>query len=112
MTRGYRLPARHVIHAVGPVWRGGDEGEAELLSSAYRRSLELAVEHELAHIAFSAISTGVYGYPLEAAAQVAVDVVVGHLAAHEWPRRVTLCTFDARATAAFQRALARRLSAG
>src|SRR5205823_624536 len=63
ITRGYRLPARYVIHAVGPVWRGGLHGEAELLANCYRRALELADEHSLASIAFPAISTGIYGYP-------------------------------------------------
>src|SRR6202030_3055765 len=64
ITRGYRLPARHVIHTVGPVWEGGNAGEARLLASCYRRSLELAVAHDLASIAFPAISCGAYGYPL------------------------------------------------
>lgn len=73
ITRGYRLPARHVIHTVGPVWRGGAHREAELLASCYRNSLALAVEHGLRTIAFPAISCGVYGYPLEDAAQIAVQ---------------------------------------
>mgnify|MGYP002624078380 CR=1 FL=1 len=75
MTRGYRLPARYVIHTVGPIWNGGDDGEPELLASCYRRSLELAREHHLSSIAFPAISCGVYGYPLPAAATVAMDTV-------------------------------------
>src|SRR5512134_673176 len=65
LTRGYRLPARHVIHAVGPVWHGGTRGEPALLAACYRRSLEIAVAHRLATIAFPAISCGIYGYPLE-----------------------------------------------
>ncbi|TMH01784.1 MAG: O-acetyl-ADP-ribose deacetylase [Betaproteobacteria bacterium] len=77
ITRGYRLPAPHVIHAVGPVWRDGLHGEAELLASCYRRSLELAVEHRLASIAFPAISCGAYGYPLHRAVPVAVSTVRG-----------------------------------
>jgi O-acetyl-ADP-ribose deacetylase (regulator of RNase III) len=75
ITRGYRLPARHVIHTVGPVWRGGRAGEAELLAACYRRSLELAAAHALTSIAFPAISCGAYGYPLELAVPVAVDAV-------------------------------------
>ena len=72
ITRGYRLPARHVIHTVGPVWRGGGEGEPELLASCYRNSLALAVRHGVRTIAFPAISCGVYGYPLDQAAVIAV----------------------------------------
>lgn len=74
-TTAGRLPARYVIHAVGPVWRGGDAGEAELLASAYRRSLELASELGCRTVAFPALSTGIYGYPLELAAPVAVEAV-------------------------------------
>src|SRR6476659_1411171 len=76
LTRGYRLPARYVIHTVGPVWQGGDHGEAALLAACYRRSLALARDHELVSIAFPAISCGVYGYPLEAAVAIAVREVV------------------------------------
>ncbi|MCA8930414.1 MAG: O-acetyl-ADP-ribose deacetylase, partial [Alphaproteobacteria bacterium] len=72
ITRGYRLPARHVIHTVGPIWRGGARGEADLLASCYRRSLELAAAHGVATIAFPCISTGVYGYPADEAARIAV----------------------------------------
>jgi len=75
ITRGYRLPAKHVIHTVGPVWHGGRRGEAELLASCYRRSLELAVEHALSSLAFPAISCGAYGYPLQLAVPVAVGTV-------------------------------------
>ena len=75
ITRGYRLPAKYVIHAVGPVWRGGDRGEAELLASCYRRSLELAVENGIRSIAFPAISCGIYGYPIDEAAEIAVSEV-------------------------------------
>jgi O-acetyl-ADP-ribose deacetylase len=78
ITAGYRLPARHVIHTVGPVWRGGSSGEAELLASCYRRSLDLAVSHGLASIAFPAISCGAYGYPFELAVQTAVAAVRGY----------------------------------
>ncbi len=75
ITKGYHLPARHVIHTVGPVWRGGDQGEPELLASAYRSSLELARAHGLKSVAFPAISTGIYGYPADAAARIAVTTV-------------------------------------
>ena len=75
ITPGFDLPARHVIHTVGPVWRGGTEGEAELLASCYRRSLEVAAENQVKSVAFPAISTGVYGYPGEAAAEIAVATV-------------------------------------
>ncbi|HWP27599.1 MAG TPA: O-acetyl-ADP-ribose deacetylase [Xanthobacteraceae bacterium] len=79
ITRGYRLKARHVIHAVGPVWSGGMKGERELLASCYRTSLALAVEHKLRSIAFPAISTGVYHFPTELAARTAVGTVVSEL---------------------------------
>ena len=76
ITPGFDLPARHVIHTVGPVWQGGSQGEAELLASCYRRSLEVAAESDVQSIAFPAISTGVYGYPANAAAQIAVATVL------------------------------------
>jgi O-acetyl-ADP-ribose deacetylase (regulator of RNase III) len=75
ITAGYKLPARHVIHTVGPVWHGGRDGEPELLACCYRRSLELAVSHALASIAFPAISCGAYGYPLDLAVPTAVEAV-------------------------------------
>jgi O-acetyl-ADP-ribose deacetylase (regulator of RNase III) len=78
ITRGYRLPARHVIHTVGPVWHGGNHGEAALLTSCYRNSLALAEHRRLESIAFPAISTGVYGYPSDAAAEIALRTVGGH----------------------------------
>src|SRR5213593_2669168 len=75
ITRGYRLPAKHVIHTVGPVWRGGSSGEAELLASCYRRSLEVARQNGVRSIAFPAISCGIYGYPFDEAAKIAVATV-------------------------------------
>lgn len=75
ITPGFRLPARFVIHVVGPVWHGGEEGEAELLASAYRSAMRLAAEHALRSIAFPAISTGIYGYPVERATPIAVNTV-------------------------------------
>jgi O-acetyl-ADP-ribose deacetylase (regulator of RNase III) len=79
ITRGYRLPAKHVIHAVGPVWHGGVHNEAELLASCYRNALALAAEHRLHSIAFPSISTGVYGFPADRAARIAVDTVASEI---------------------------------
>jgi O-acetyl-ADP-ribose deacetylase (regulator of RNase III) len=95
ITAGYRLPARHVIHAVGPIWRGGATGEPALLASCYRRALELAREADLASIAFPAISTGVYGYPPELAAQVAVGTVSEALLGDGRFEQVVFCCFSA-----------------
>jgi O-acetyl-ADP-ribose deacetylase (regulator of RNase III) len=89
ITRGYRLKARHVIHTVGPVWRGGNAGEPELLASCYRNSLALAMQHGLKSIAFPAISTGVYGYPKDRATEIAVREVKAGPA----PERVIFCCF-------------------
>ena len=80
ITRGYRLPARYVIHAVGPVWRGGGAGEDALLASCYRNSLSLAVEHEVRSLAFPAISTGIYRFPADRAARIATREVAEFLA--------------------------------
>jgi O-acetyl-ADP-ribose deacetylase (regulator of RNase III) len=94
ITRGYRLPAKHVIHAVGPVWNGGGEGEEELLASCYRTALDLAAAHRLTSIAFPAISTGVYRFPPDLAARIAVATVAAEVAAS--PRaieRVVFCCF-------------------
>lgn len=93
ITPGFNARARWIIHAVGPVWRGGADGEAELLASAYRRSLELAREAGAQSIAFPAISTGVYGYPREQAAQVAVRTVQQWCETQPQPRYVTFCCF-------------------
>jgi O-acetyl-ADP-ribose deacetylase (regulator of RNase III) len=98
ITRGYQLRAKHVIHTVGPRWRGGASGERAKLASCYRRSLELARAHQVETIAFPAISTGVYGYPLREAADVAVATIVAELEAHDRPRTVILCTYDTPAT--------------
>ena len=95
ITRGYRLPARHVIHAVGPVWQGGGANEDELLASCYRTALDLAAANRLASIAFPAISTGIYGFPAVRAARVAVGTVASELSAA--PRsltRVVFCCFS------------------
>jgi len=111
ITRGYRLPARHVIHAVGPVYRDGRHGEDELLASAYRRSLELAAENHLGSIAFPAISTGIYGYPIEAAARVALRTILNFMQEHDEPALVRMVLFDARALQVHERVLEQVLTA-
>jgi O-acetyl-ADP-ribose deacetylase len=99
------LSARFVIHAVGPVWRGGNSGEADFLSGAYRSCLELAVEHACETIAMPAISTGVYGYPVDLASRVTLSTVRDFLSEHERPRRVRLVLFSAGMLGAFAAAL-------
>jgi len=94
ITRGYRLPARHVIHAVGPVWHGGGRGEDEALASCYRRAAELCQTHDLASVAFPAISTGVYRFPAERAARIAVATTVDALALASSLRLVMFCCFS------------------
>ena len=105
ITRGYRLPARWVIHAVGPVWRDGSHGEPELLASAYRESLRLAAERDARTVAFPAISCGVYGYPVDKAAAIAVSEVRRFLDADERIERVTLTCFGPAVLEAYRRAL-------
>ncbi len=111
ITRGYRLKARYVIHAVGPVYRDGQHGEDELLASAYRRSLELAVENQLASVAFPAISTGIYSYPLEAAARVALRTIINFIQEHDELTLVRMVLFDTRALEVHQRVLQELLTA-
>ena len=106
ITRGYRLPARWVIHTVGPVWHGGWHGEPALLASAYRRSLEVATEHDVRTIAFPAISCGVYGYPLADAASIAVAQVRRFLQTDSRIERVLLTCFGATVRDAYLRAIA------
>lgn len=106
ITIGGKLPVAYVIHTVGPVWRGGHQGEAELLASCYRRSLQLALANKLASVAFPGISTGIYGYPKPAAAALAVREVRQWLAAHEWPQEVVLVAFDAETQQLYEQALA------
>ena len=103
ITGAGNLPARHVIHAVGPVWNGGGEGEAELLASCYRRAIELAAGHECRVVAFPAISTGVYGYPLAAAAEVAVSATRDALATQQVVAEARFWLFGDDAYAAFER---------
>src|SRR5437660_895408 len=94
ITRGYRLPAKHIIHAVGPVWSGGRKGEDDLLASCYRTALDLAVAHKLVSIAFPAISTGVYRFPADRAARIAVGTVAAEIAASARTiERVVFCCF-------------------
>lgn len=106
ITKGYRLPAKYVVHTVGPVWRGGSHGESDLLASCYRESLRLAREHGCKSVAFPAISCGVYGYPLREAARVAVNTLRQVLAEHDLPERVLLVCFNSDVRAAYQEALA------
>lgn len=106
ITQGYRLPARYVIHTVGPVWHGGGHGEAGLLASCYRESLRLAREHGCESVAFPAISCGVYGYPLAKASRVAVNTLRESLAEHPLPEKVMLVCFNSEVRAAYEGALA------
>ncbi len=105
ITKGYRLPARHVIHTVGPVWHGGGRGEDGLLAGCYRNSLELAAAHGLKTIAFPAISTGVYRFPPDRAARIAVKTAAGFLAANEGLEKVVFCCFGRASVEAHEAAL-------
>jgi O-acetyl-ADP-ribose deacetylase len=105
VTGAGNLPVRHVIHAVGPVWRGGDNGEPELLASRYRRAIELAAEHGDARVAFPAISTGVYGYPLNLAATVAIEATAQALGRHPEIEEARFWLFGDAAYAAFEAAM-------
>lgn len=102
ITAGYNLPARYVIHTVGPVWRGGNSGEPELLASAYHSSLKMAHEYHLKTIAFPAISTGVYGYPIHEAAVVAVKTILDFIAAHSIPDAIYFVGFSQHVTKVYQ----------
>lgn len=104
ITKGYRLPARFVIHAVGPVWKGGARGESGLLASCYRRALEVAAEHGVQSIAFPCISTGVYGYPVDSAAGIAV-ATVRDTAPALGVQAVIFCCFSAGDLAVYRRIL-------
>lgn len=105
LTSGYRLPARWVIHTVGPVWHGGHGREAELLASAYRSSLEIARDHQMKSIAFPNISTGVYGFPKNQAALVAIRTVRKFLTENQWPEKVIFVLFDQENLGIYQETL-------
>ena len=105
-TKGYRLPAKHVIHTVGPVWRGGSEGEPELLASCYRRAIELAAARGVSSIAFPCISTGIYGFPVEQAARIAVATVRASLTDAASIREAIFCCFSASDLEVYRRVLA------
>ena len=106
LTGGHGLAARHVIHAVGPIWRGGQAGEAELLAACYRRAIELAAREGLATLAFPAISCGVYGYPIKPAARVALTSIAGALARHPAVGCVRVVLFSEELCARFAAVLA------
>jgi O-acetyl-ADP-ribose deacetylase (regulator of RNase III) len=107
ITKGYRLPARHVIHTVGPVWHGGDKGEPELLASCYRRSFEVAHENGLRSIAFPAISAGIYGYPMGQACLIALTEAKAALAQYPEIERVVFALFSADALAVYRETFAK-----
>jgi O-acetyl-ADP-ribose deacetylase (regulator of RNase III) len=104
VTKAYRLPAKHIIHTVGPIWEGGASGEPAQLARCYRKSLQLAAGLGASSIAFPAISTGVYGYPLREAAELSIKTILAHPFA--LPERVVLCTFDDETTEATREQLA------
>ena len=112
ITRGYRLPARHVIHTPGPRWRDGQHGEPELLANCYRNSLRLASENDCHTVDFPSISTGIYHFPLDQAAQIAVREITRYLADHPEMTRVRMVCFDSRTRAAYEAALAAQECAG
>jgi len=105
ITPGFGLLARHIIHAVGPVWHGGGQGEDDLLAGCYRHSLDLAAENGIHSIAFPAISTGIYGYPLERATRIAIATVRESLASHAGIEQVIFCCFGAEPTNLYRRLL-------
>ena len=105
ITKGYRLPARYVIHTPGPVWHGGGYGEAELLASCYRSCLELASQNGCETVDFPSISTGVYHFPLDKASEIAIGTIAAYLREHPEIRRVRMVCFDERTKAFYDRAL-------
>jgi len=102
ITKGYRLPAKHIVHAVGPIWQGGAAGEAELLASCYRRSIELATSVHAQSIAFPSISTGIYGYPLKSAAPIAISTVRSSILQHKSIQEVIFCCFSSADLAIYE----------
>jgi O-acetyl-ADP-ribose deacetylase (regulator of RNase III) len=109
LTKGYRLPAKFIIHTVGPVWNGGDNNERELLASCYSRSLDLAIKHGLDSLAFPAISTGAYRFPTDTAAKIAVDTVAAILEKSPVPSQVIFCCFSPETAKLHEEALERWL---
>ena len=105
LTRGYRLAANHVIHTVGPIWQGGTAGEDRVLEACYHSSLAIACAQRYRYIAFPAIATGVYGYPRDAAASIAVAAACSHLAEQPWPELVVFVCFDEATRDAYREAL-------
>jgi O-acetyl-ADP-ribose deacetylase len=110
LTRGYRLPARWIIHTVGPVWKGGTRGESTLLAACYENSLRLAADNQLRSVAFPAISTGAYAYPLKLATEVAVASVRGFLAGYTDFNEIVFCCYSGEDIATYKRALGQRIS--
>ena len=107
ITAGHKLPAKHVIHTVGPVWRDGKRNEDSLLAACYRNSLKLAVAHQIQSIAFPAICTGAYGFPADRAANIAIREVAGHLSKQQVPQKVIFACFGDEMVEIYNRALAR-----
>lgn len=105
ITPGFNLKTRYIIHTVGPVWNGGNNGEAALLQSCYKHSLDLALSHSLTSIAFPAISTGIYGYPLNEACQIACDTIINHPAVQQEQLSIIFCCFDQTTTQLYLRTL-------
>lgn len=105
ITKGYRLPAKHVIHTPGPIWHGGDRNEPTLLASSYRSCLTLARDNGCKTVCFPSISTGVYHFPLNQAAQIALTTIVDFLKENEVPKQVTMVCFDSRTKAAYEAVL-------
>jgi O-acetyl-ADP-ribose deacetylase len=108
ITKGYKLPARFIVHTVGPVWRGGNNGEPELLASCYRQSLLVAANHPITSIAFPSISTGIYGYPIDLAAKVALDTVSSLAAEVGSIKEILFCCFSAGDLAVYEATLRAR----
>jgi O-acetyl-ADP-ribose deacetylase len=102
LTKGYRLPAKFIIHTVGPVWRSGTHGEPELLASCYRHAIEIAAKQDIATLAFPSISTGIYGYPIDLAAKIAINTVRTMMREHSSVREVIFCCFSARDLAIYE----------
>lgn len=111
ITKGYRLPAAHVIHTVGPVWQGGDRGEPELLASCYRRSIALCHQHSLSSVAFPAISTGVYRFPADRAARIAVAATLDAIQPETSLQQIVFCCFSEASARLHDQALGELIAA-